>query len=57
MMMKMPGMEHAEANQVTVPPGGTGGIIWRFSKAGQVQFGCLQPGHFDAGMRGVVSVR
>ena len=57
MMMKMPGMEHADANQVTVAPGGTGEIIWRFSKAGQVQFGCLQPGHFDAGMKGAVSVR
>ena len=57
MMMKMPGMEHADANQVTVAPGRTGEIIWRFSKAGQVHFGCLQPGHYDAGMKGAVSVR
>ena len=57
MMTKMPGMEHAEPNQVVVAPGGTGEIIWRFSKASQVQFGCLQPGHFGAGMKGAVSVR
>jgi uncharacterized cupredoxin-like copper-binding protein len=57
MMMKMPGMEHADANQMTVAPGATGELIWRFSKAGQVQFACLQPGHFDAGMKGVVSVQ
>ena len=57
MMMKMPGMEHAEPNQVTVEPGGTGQIVWRFSKAGQVEFACLQPGHLEAGMKGSVSVR
>lgn len=57
MMMRMPGMEHADANQVTVAPGRTGEIIWRFSKAGKVHFGCLQPGHYDAGMKGAVSVR
>lgn len=57
MMMKMPGMEHADANQVTVVPGATGDIVWRFSKAGEVQFGCLQPGHFDAGMKGAVTVQ
>jgi uncharacterized cupredoxin-like copper-binding protein len=57
MMMKMPGMEHDEPNQVAVAPGGTGEIVWRFSKAGQVDFACLQPGHLDAGMKGAVTVR
>lgn len=57
MMMKMPGMEHAEENMVTVAPGATGEVVWRFSKAGEVQFGCLQPGHFDAGMKGAVTVQ
>ena len=57
MMMKMPGMEHAEPNQVTVEPGRTGQILWRFIKAGQVEFACLQPGHLEAGMKGSVSVR
>lgn len=56
-MKRMPGMEHVEANQVTVAPGKTGEIIWRFTKAGQVDFACLQPGHFDAGMKGEVAVR
>jgi uncharacterized cupredoxin-like copper-binding protein len=57
MMMKMPSMEHADANQVTLAPGAMGEIVWRFSKAGEVQFGCLQPGHFDAGMKGAVTVQ
>lgn len=57
MMKRMPGMEHAGANQVTVAPGKTGEIVWRFNKAGQVDFACLQPGHYDAGMKGEVAVR
>lgn len=56
MMMKMPGMDHQEANKVTVDPGKTGEIVWRFTKAGKVDFACLQPGHYDAGMKGLVKV-
>ena len=56
MMMKMPGMEHAEANQVAVDPGKQGELIWRFTRAGKVDFACLQPGHYDAGMKGLVTV-
>ena len=55
-MKKNPKMEHADANMVTVAPGKTGEIIWQFTKAGKVDFACLQPGHYDAGMKGVVTV-
>jgi uncharacterized cupredoxin-like copper-binding protein len=55
-MKKNPEMEHADANMVTVAPGETGEIIWQFTKAGKVDFACLQPGHYDAGMKGLVSV-
>ena len=55
-MKKFPEMEHADANMVTVAPGKTGEVIWRFTKAGKVDFACLQPGHFDAGMKGAVAV-
>ena len=55
-MKKNPEMEHADENMVTVAPGKSGEIIWHFTKAGKVDFGCLQPGHFDAGMKGSVSV-
>jgi uncharacterized cupredoxin-like copper-binding protein len=57
MMRKMPGMEHAEPNQVTLDPGKTGDLIWQFTKAGTFDFACLQPGHFEAGMMGKVSVK
>ena len=55
-MKKNPEMEHADANMVTVAPGKTGEIIWQFTKAGKVDFACLQPGHYDAGMKGLVKV-
>ncbi len=55
-MKKNPEMEHADANMVTVAPGKTGEIIWQFTKAGTVDFACLQPGHYDAGMKGLVNV-
>jgi uncharacterized cupredoxin-like copper-binding protein len=55
-MKKHPEMEHAEPNMVTLAPGKTGEIIWQFTKAGKVDFACLQPGHYDAGMKGLVNV-
>ena len=56
LMKKNPGMEHEDANMVTVAPGKSGEIIWHFTKAGKINFACLQPGHFDAGMKGFVNV-
>jgi uncharacterized cupredoxin-like copper-binding protein len=55
-MKKNPGMEHAEDNMVTVQPGKKGEIIWQFTKAGKVDFACLLPGHYEAGMKGTVKV-
>ena len=55
-MKKNPEMEHADDNMVTVAPGKTGEVIWQFTKAGKVDFACLQPGHYDAGMKGKVKV-
>lgn len=56
MMLRMPGMEHADDNMVSVAPGKIGEVVWRFTKSGKVDFACLQPGHYDAGMKGLVSV-
>lgn len=55
-MKKNPEMEHEDPNMVTVAPGKTGQIIWHFTSAGKVDFACLQPGHYDAGMKGLVNV-
>ena len=57
LMKKFPDMEHDEPNQLVVDPGKTGELVWLFTKAGIVEFACLQPGHFEAGMRGKVAVK
>ncbi|MCC2634563.1 MAG: plastocyanin [Ramlibacter sp.] len=57
LMKKHPGMEHEEPNMTHVKPGATGDIVWQFTKAGEFQFACLIPGHFDAGMVGKVAVK
>ncbi len=57
MMMKMPEMEHADPNAITLDGGKSGEIIWQFTKSGTVPFACLQPGHYDAGMKGTVVVK
>ena len=55
-MKKFPEMEHEEPNMITLAPGKTGEVIWRFTNAGKIDFACLQPGHYDAGMKGAVTV-
>ena len=56
LMKKFPEMEHSDPNMVTVAPGKTGEVVWQFTKSGKVDFACLQPGHYDAGMKGAVTV-
>jgi uncharacterized cupredoxin-like copper-binding protein len=57
LMKKSPEMEHEEPNQVSLEPGKSGELVWQFTRAGTFDFACLQPGHFDAGMRGKVAVK
>lgn len=56
-MKKFPEMEHEEAYMAHVIPGKTGEIVWQFTKAGEFEFACLIPGHFEAGMVGKVTVK
>lgn len=56
LMRKFPGMEHEDPNAVTVEPSSTGTIVWQFTRAGNFDFACLIPGHFEAGMKGKISV-
>ena len=55
-MRKCPDMEHDEPSKVTLQPGKQGEIVWQFTKGGAVNFACLMPGHYEAGMKGVVQV-
>ncbi|HZF78731.1 MAG TPA: plastocyanin/azurin family copper-binding protein, partial [Rubrivivax sp.] len=56
-MKKFPEMEHEEAYMAHVQPGRRGDIVWQFTKAGDFQFACLVPGHFEAGMVGKLTVK
>jgi uncharacterized cupredoxin-like copper-binding protein len=57
LMKKFPGMEHDEPHMAHVAPGKSGEIGWRFTQPGTYYFGCLIPGHFEAGMIGKVTVK
>ena len=57
MMKKHPTMEHDEPFMAHVAPGKTETMVWQFTKAGEFNFGCLVPGHFEAGMVGTVTVK
>lgn len=57
LMKKHPGMEHDEPYMAHVAPGKKADIVWRFDKAGEFYYGCLVPGHFEAGMIGRISVK
>jgi uncharacterized cupredoxin-like copper-binding protein len=56
LMKKFPDMVHEEANKVTIDPGQKGEVVWKFTKPGVVDFACLHPGHYDAGMKGQIKV-
>ena len=57
MMRKHPGMEHDEPHMLHVAPGKSGEMGWRFTRAGEFWYGCLVPGHFEAGMVGRITVK
>ena len=55
-MVKFPNMEHDEPYMAHVAPDKTGAMVWQFNRAGDFEFACLIPGHFQAGMRGTIRV-
>lgn len=56
LMAKFPDMEHDEPYMVHVDPGKSGEIVWNFNRPGSFEFACLIPGHYEAGMRGTITV-
>jgi uncharacterized cupredoxin-like copper-binding protein len=43
-------------NGLSLGPGASGALTWRFTESGEVLYGCHEPGHYSAGMVGKVSV-
>lgn len=56
LMKKFPNMEHDEPYMAHVEPGKQGDIVWHFNRAGEFDFACLLPGHYQAGMVGKIKV-
>jgi uncharacterized cupredoxin-like copper-binding protein len=56
-MQKNPDMEHDEPNGKRMKPKKSAEIVWKFTKAGTFEYGCLIPGHREAGMHGTVTVK
>ncbi|MGH2641619.1 MAG: hypothetical protein ACRDGO_07965 [Actinomycetota bacterium] len=49
-------MAHDTPNSITVQPGETKQLTWRFGDAATVEYACHQDDHYQAGMRGEVSI-
>lgn len=43
-------------NAVQLQPGESATVIWKFTTMGSVIYGCHEPGHYAAGMKGTVDV-
>jgi uncharacterized cupredoxin-like copper-binding protein len=43
-------------NAVTVGPGETAGLTWRFEQTSEVLYGCHEPGHYEGGMVGTIEI-
>jgi uncharacterized cupredoxin-like copper-binding protein len=55
------GMEHGEAGEeamavLELAPGETGEATVTFDEPGEILYGCHEPGHYDGGMVGTVTV-
>jgi uncharacterized cupredoxin-like copper-binding protein len=57
LMRRDPKAHHHEPQQVLVPPGEVRELLWHFDRPGTFVFGCLLPGHYEAGMKGTIVVR
>lgn len=56
MMREMPDMVHQDPNVVTLQPGETKELVWRFGRDGELEFSCNLPGHAEQGMTGAFRV-
>ena len=46
----------AMENSVTVEPGETQELTWKFTEATSLEFACHEPGHYEGGMVGTIEV-
>jgi uncharacterized cupredoxin-like copper-binding protein len=56
-MKARPHMAHDDPNGRRVAPSKKSEIVWRFTTVGTFEYGCLIPGHREAGMTGTVVMK
>jgi uncharacterized cupredoxin-like copper-binding protein len=49
-------MAHNAPNSIRLQPGETRRLTWRFGDTATLEYGCHEPGHEQAGMRGQISI-
>jgi uncharacterized cupredoxin-like copper-binding protein len=49
-------MAHDEPYSIRLQPSESKQLTWRFAETGEVEFACHEPGHYQAGMHGQISV-
>jgi uncharacterized cupredoxin-like copper-binding protein len=57
MMQKMPDMKHSDPNTVSLAPGESATLSWKFIGKETVVFACNIPGHFEAGMKHSLAIK
>lgn len=50
------GMAGDQGNNMTLLPGETKELTWRFGDPGMLEYACHEPGHYEAGMFGEITV-
>lgn len=45
-------MRHDDPNTVLLAPGESKELVWKFSRAVEIEFACNMPGHYESGMLG-----
>ncbi|MFT5397819.1 MAG: putative cupredoxin-like copper-binding protein [Planctomycetota bacterium] len=57
MMAMMPDMDHKDPNTVSLLPGDSATLSWKFMGKDTVVFSCNLPGHFEAGMNHSLAIK
>ena len=46
-----------DPDSISLKPGETKQLTWRFGSAGTLEYGCHEPGHYQAGMHGLITIK
>ena len=57
MKLKSNDHHHHMTNAVSVPASIKGELLMTFSESGPWEFACFEPGHYEAGMKGVIALK